>query len=60
MTLGLKEAGALARITYYAQTLSLLSTLPGSSLQMQQVKDALDEACEEFFDSPAESHARSH
>ena len=50
MIYGLQEAGALARVSYHAQELSLMAAkhdIPAKELV--EVKRALDEAFEEMF-----------
>ena len=59
MTFGLAEAGALARICYYAGELSLLAAQPGGTKEMNEVKTALDEAWRDF-NTTKEIHARSN
>lgn len=48
MIFGLKEAGALERVVYYAQALSFQAK-NGNSIQLKETKKELDRAYEAAF-----------
>lgn len=57
MIWGLQEANALARVSYHAQELSLLTAKQGvPAAELAEVKRALDEAFQEMFTQPKGKH----